>query len=420
MLSPNRVNIPRTFIPIVALLTALGPLSIDIYLPAIPTMQVFFGAQIEALNLSIAVFLLGTAIGQLLGGPLSDQVGRKPIGLIGLFIFILATSAVMFVVSITQLIQWRFLQAIGSGLATGICMGAVRDAYEPKEAGRKMPIVMMITMLAPLVSPALGAALLKLGWLAIFAFLATYAVLLFALLGYKLPETNTQISRKVSLNEMFRQYKTVLSHRSNRRLVALPYAVVMAIASAPLLIFITSASFVYMEYFGISANLFPVFFGVNVIGLMIANFVSLHLMKTQALYTMMGAGLLMQCVFSVLLVAVAWFGQPSIWLVCPLIVLTIAMGGVINPNGMAIYMSFFPHQGGSASSVSSTLMFAFGGALGGLAITLHDGSLMPVFVVMLGATLTAFIGYQLLPTIELEDDAVIPIDTREVESLECQ
>ena len=167
-LSPSGVAIPIFFVPVIAALIAIGPLSMDIYLPAIPTMQDFFNVGIESVNSSIAVFVLGSAIGQFFGGPVSDQVGRKVVGISGLFIFIVGTFSILLTVTIEQLQFVRFIQAIGGGLATAICMGAIRDAYSPTEAALKFPIMTMIMMLAPLLSPTLGMVLLKIHWKAIF------------------------------------------------------------------------------------------------------------------------------------------------------------------------------------------------------------------------------------------------------------
>lgn len=391
--------------PFIAALVAIGPLAMDIYLPAIPTMRDFFGASIEAVNSSIALFILGYGVGQFFGGPISDQVGRKLVGITGLIIFVLCTFAILLTQTIEQLQVVRILQAIGGGLSTAICMGAIRDAYAPKEAGMKFPIVMMIMMLAPLFSPALGTALLTIHWKAIFVFLAFYSLAITIIYMFRIPETNPQERSNFSLPRILKQYFEVITHRYEGKLIASRYVAVMALASSSMMVFITVASFVYMDYFGVSEMAFPLFFGANVIGMIAANMTSMKLMKTVAPYRVMSVGLVLQVSLTACLLLTVIFTEPGLWLVTPLIVLTVSTGGLINPNGMAIYMSFFPKQGGSASATFTTLMFALGGMLGALATALHDDTLLPVFAVMFSAALLALVGFQFLPNIDIEGAA---------------
>ena len=168
---PRVAGLPLYFLPFVSAMVGLGPVAIDTYLPALPSMAAYFQADIVALNLTVSTYLFGFGIGQLIGGPISDQIGRKPVGLVGLALFIIATIAIMYSASALEIQILRGLQAIGGGFATVICNAMVRDAFEPAEAAKRFPMVMLVMLVAPLVAPVLGSFLMDLGWQAIFVFM---------------------------------------------------------------------------------------------------------------------------------------------------------------------------------------------------------------------------------------------------------
>lgn len=181
---------PRRVALLVAANTALAPFAIDAYLPAIGVLAENINASIHHTELSISMFLFGFAIGQLCFGPLSDRVGRKPVLLSGLVVFMLASLMITTVDSLPSLLVWRFIQALGGGACVVNSAAIVRDCFSGREAAKVMSTMAMIMMLAPLVAPAVGSLLLHIaGWWLIFVFLAAYAGFLLWLLGTRLPET---------------------------------------------------------------------------------------------------------------------------------------------------------------------------------------------------------------------------------------
>src|SRR3970040_4418 len=172
----NGARVPRYLIAFFGALVALGPLSMDAYLAAIPLMAEDFGVGIVEVNNTLSLFLIGYAIGQFFGGSFSDQIGRKRIGYIGLSVYVTTTFAMAFVATVEQMLVLRFFQAVGGGFSTVICMASVRDIYPLEELGRRFATVTMIVLVAPLVAPALGSLMLPVGWQSIFLLKAAYAV----------------------------------------------------------------------------------------------------------------------------------------------------------------------------------------------------------------------------------------------------
>jgi len=208
-------------------LTALGPLSIDAYLPGIPAMASAFGVSVVALQNTLNVFLIGYAIGQFFGGALSDQIGRKLVGYSGLTVYLLTSIAIAFASSVEQMLTLRFFQAIGGGFSTVICMATVRDIYPVEQLGRRFATVTMVLLIAPLVAPALGAAVLPLGWEMIFVMKAAYAGVLLGTYAWIVPETRPGRLRNLSLRSVFRQCLEVVRRRVDSRRLPIRYAMAM-------------------------------------------------------------------------------------------------------------------------------------------------------------------------------------------------
>ena len=385
----QRHSPPSYLILFFGALVALGPLSMDAYLPAIPMMAEAFGVSIVSVNNTLSVFLLGYAVGQFFGGAFSDQVGRKRIGYIGLTVYIATTLAMAFVSTVESMLVLRFLQAIGGGFSTVICMASVRDVYPVEELGRRFATVTMIVLVAPLVAPALGALFLPLGWESIFLFKAAYAGVLLVLYIAFVPETRPGAWRNLSLASTFMQCAEVIVRRVDGRVLPIRYAIAMALSTSVIMIFVTNASFVYMDHFDVAPSRFPLVFGLSVLGFMSANLFSMRRLTSSNAGTVFRWGLRIQIVGIASLLGTLAAGFDSIWVFVPLLVLTMSTLGLVGPAGSARYMSFFRQLAGSASSVYTTMMFAFGGTLGALTTYFNDGTLTPMVTVMFVSSVIA-------------------------------
>jgi MFS transporter, DHA1 family, multidrug resistance protein len=385
----NGARVPGYLIAFFGALVALGPLSMAAYLPAIPLMAEDFGVGIVEVNNTLSLFLIGYAIGQFFGGSFSDQIGRKRIGYIGLSVYVMTTFAMAFVVTVEQMLVLRFFQAVGGGFSTVICMASVRDIYPLEELGRRFATVTMIVLVAPLIAPVLGSLMLPLGWHSIFLLKGAYAVILFALYVLIVPETRAGGWTQLSALSIFRQCAQVLARRVDGRLLPLRYAFAMALSASVLMTFVTNAAFVYMEYFAVSAAVFPFLFGLSVLGFMSLNLFSMRRLTSRNAGTFFRSGLRVQIAAIALLLVVVGSEATHLWTVVPLIVVMISTLGLVGPAGSARYMGYFAELAGSASSVYTTLMFALGGIFGALVGVFYTGTLLPMLGVMAAASLLA-------------------------------
>jgi|SRR5690554_3701116 len=376
--------LPRYFLLYLGALVALGPVAMDAYLPALPTMSKALNVPIATLNASISTFLVGFALGQLMGGPISDQVGRKVVCVVGTGLFIIASSAIALSDSAGVINLWRLLQAFGGGFATITAMAQVRDSYPAEEIGRRFATVMMVMMVAPVVAPLIGTGLLHLGWRSIFVFQVLYALLMLTVMLRMIPETLREPRQRLSLKRIASQYGAILLHRHHGQLLAMRFALCVGSAAGVLLIFVTHSSFMYMTYFGVSEATFSVLFGLNAIGLIAANSLSVRLLGFMNPMKLFSISVIVQACLVTLMAALAWTEILTLAMAVPLVILSVGCVGVTNPSGMTRFMALFPpHRGGSAAAIQTVSMFALGSGMGALGSVFYDGSLKPVMAVML-------------------------------------
>ncbi|MFD1216821.1 multidrug effflux MFS transporter [Microbulbifer celer] len=394
-MSPNLLNAegkpPRWLAPCLAALVALTPFAIDTYLPAIPAMAIALGVEVAQVQHSVSSYLLGFAVGQLCGGPLSDRWGRILVGTIGLGIFIVSTALIIFANNVELLVALRFCQAVGGGFATVICGAIVRDLYHGREAARIMSMIATMMLVAPMAAPMIGSSLLTLGdWHAIFIFLLIYALLMMILVRVILPETVSGFRRarrqKSARRTMFSGYGQIF--RCPR---ALGFLFGQALVSGCMFIYITTAPFVFMEHFGVSSANFPLMFGSCVLGLLLMVQLNIRLLKVFEPRQILLVGMTLQmCACVLLLVSTLYFGQDQS-LLAWMVPLVLAMGsiGIITPNSAACYLEFFPRISGTANALYGASLFIAGGVLGGLVNSFHTGTLIPVAAGMLACSVAA-------------------------------
>ncbi|WP_163559037.1 multidrug effflux MFS transporter [Halomonas sp. NO4] len=374
---------PRRVALLVAANTALAPFAIDAYLPAMPALAASVGASIHHTELSISAFLIGFALGQLLFGPLSDRLGRKPVLLAGLVAFLLASLAITTVDSLPELLTWRFLQALGGGACVVNSAAIVRDCFSGREAARVMSTMAMILMLAPLVAPAVGSGLLYLAdWWLIFVFLAAYAAFLLWLLGTRLPETRPPGQPAASFRQVLANYLSVLSHREG-----MGYVCAVAASFAGLFAFVTASPFLYIEHFGLSPAMYPVVFGVNVLVIAGSNRVNIHLLRRRTPQQNLRLGLAIQLVAALGLTGVAALGLASLATVVPLVMLFTGMIGLITPNAISSLLEHFSHISATATALLGGIQFSSGAFAGFMVGAFEIESVWPMVTTMLVVSL---------------------------------
>lgn len=373
-----------------ASLTGMAPLAIDAYLPAIPTIANAIGSNVHAVELSISLFLGGFGLGQLIGGPFSDHFGRRIATFAGLTLFAFGSLGICFIQSVEMLWAARVIQAIGGGVAVVNSNAIIRDISSGKESARNLSNMALILMIAPLLAPMIGTLILKFsGWRAIFVFLLAYALILIIVFYCKMPETRVKHTQKISI---LTRYWMVLSHRQ-----ALAYVFTLTCAQAALFAFITGSPSVYMGYFGLSETIYPLYFGINILALIVANRINNRMLRSYSPHSLLTFGQILQCCAAAsLLFYVTFFSDLSSYLFAALMMLIMSSHGFIMSNSMSSTIEFFPTNSATATALMGAFGFTTGAITGSLVGIFGDGTPLPMAIVILGCTTTGILLRNLL------------------------
>ena len=365
---------------LLALLTSVTPLSIDTYLPSMPEIARSLHVNIEKIEITISIFLISFALGQLFGGALSDRYGRKKIALIGLSVFTLANFALYFSNSLQELYIYRAIQAFSGGLAIVNSSAMVRDIFHGKDS-----TIASITMLAPMIAPSLGALIISyFRWNYIFLFLGIYSLLVTLALWLKLVETGTPTTSKVR-----EAYKKVLTNRD-----ALGFIIALSLGFSGMFIFIEKSSFIYIEYFGVSKQIFPFLFGLNVFVMILLTRYNIKLVEQFEPKDILKVGLLIQFIAGIILSFVA-STAPNLIAITFFITIYVGILGIIFGNGIATALEYFKNDSGIANSVIGVTEFTIAGFIGFLASLIHTKELMPIFIMMSFTSLFALLALKI-------------------------
>jgi len=350
-----RSNIPlsaRAFTWLLGGLTGLTALSIDMSLPAMPQLQKIFGVDVAAAQLTLSLFLLGYAVGQILCGPLSDRFGRRPVLLCGVAIFTLAGLLCATSTSLTMLVVWRCLQGLGASVGPIISRAIIRDRYDSRDGAGIMSQMTQIMIVAPLVAPTLGGYLLvHQGWQAIFCVLALCGVMLWLACWRWLPETlppgQDGARGWVQLGKGLR---SVVTHRASQR-----HILTSCFAYGGMFAYISGSPFVLIKVFGIPEQQFGIYFGLTAMCLMAG-----ATLNRRWLVYMVPTVILQRGVTAVLLagVAIGLLAFLHVGGVAGMIVpmmLYLFGQGLVQPNAMAAAMEPHGEVAGVASSVMGSL-----------------------------------------------------------------
>ncbi|MCA1929347.1 Bcr/CflA family efflux MFS transporter [Rheinheimera sp.] len=378
---------------LLASIIAITPLAIDMYLPAMPLMAKELGTDIGVIQQSLSIYLAAYGVGMLLFGPLADAVGRRPLALAGLLFFSLASYALVFCQDPEGLLALRAAQAFAGSAATVVVPGIIRALYQEHTA-KGMSYVSMIMMMAPLIAPAIGSAVLWIGhWQDIFLVLALYSSLILLLTWRFLPDPVPVVKgRKL---ELLAGYRFVFSN-----LAARPQIATSMFASFAFFCFLTAVPFVYIEYFGVNEQLFSLLFALNVGMLMLANFCNSRLVSQVGPQRMLNLGLVLALTSATLLCLVNGLELELLFTVLSIAPLMASLG-LIATNADAMILMRFPEHSGTATAVIGTLRFGSGALAGPLLALAYTGTALPFSLLMLGGVLAIALS-QLIGILQLK------------------
>lgn len=377
---------------ILGLLTAFGPLSMDMYLPSLPTVADDFGSTASLAQLSITSCLIGLALGQLVFGPLSDIVGRKKPLIITVTIYTIVSLLCYFSPSIWLFIILRFIQGTAAASGIVIARAASRDMYSGKELTNFMALLALVNGAAPILAPLFGGVILNwFTWRTIFVFLAMIGLVMLISVSFTLPETLPHEHRKQGdLIETLKTFGLLLKDK-----VFMGIALSQAFVVMSMFAYIAGSPFVLQNIYGVSPQQFSVIFAVNGLGIIIAAQLTGKLSSTIEEIDLLKAGVIMSFIGSLLLIVVVMFSLP-IWSILPALFLIVSSAGVVNTTSFSLGMQRQGEVAGSASAFLGILPFGGGALVSPFVGIMGESTMIPLGIVILICSTMALIIYTLL------------------------
>jgi DHA1 family bicyclomycin/chloramphenicol resistance-like MFS transporter len=373
-------------------LTALGPLSIDMYLPSFQAIARDLSASPAQVQLTLAVFFVALGIGQAFYGPISDRFGRRRPLCFGLGLYVLASAGCASARSIEALVAWRFAQALGGCAGMVIARAVVRDRFDEREAARFFSLLILVTGLAPILAPSIGGQILVFfSWRAIFWALAGFALVGFITAAFGLPESLPPERRtEGGVATALHVYARLLRDRAFMR-----YALSGALVISGMFAYIFGSPFVFMQIYGVRPERFGWIFGFIAFGLISASQLNRIVLARVAGARILSHALVITAGAGVLLLVMAGTGAGGLaGLLGPLFVYIASLGFVL-PNVMATALGPQGRNAGTASALLGTLQFGAGATVGTLLGVLGDGTAVPMAGLIAACGLSAFLVHRL-------------------------
>jgi MFS transporter, DHA1 family, multidrug resistance protein len=338
---------------LLGVLTVFAPLSIDMYLPALPALQIYFKASEGAVQLTLASFFVGFSLGQTLYGPLADRFGRKPPLYVGMLVFTLASGACALATSVQALTAFRLLQSLGACAGSVISRAMVRDLFPPEETRRVYSALILVMGVSPLAAPLLGAYLMTwFGWKSIFLSVMLVGALATVGLHFRLPETLPS-ARPLALGYILATYRGLLADR-----FFLGASLATGFSSAGMFAYIAGSPFVFINLFGVKPERFAWFFAANAAAVVIGAQINGRLLHGHSPERVMRAAAFVQAAAGVLLIAATRFTPSSLASIALPLFLYLSTIGFVFPNAVALALGNHGQIAGMASALLGTLQFS--------------------------------------------------------------
>ncbi len=377
-MSSIKIN-KNLLIVLLGTLAALGPFTIDMYLPAFSKIATDLNTDQSHVAFTLTSYFVGIAVGQLFYGPIVDKYGRKKPLIFGLTIYSIAALGCALSPNIESMIAMRFLQAIGGCVGMVASNAIISDVYEKDHRAKAFSSIMLVMGVAPLIAPSVGSFFVeKAEWNYIFYFLAVFSLLVISLIVVLLPETSIYMhSNKLKISTISKDYLSILKNKT-----FLLYTLAGSISNAILFAYISSASFVFLTYYGLSKTTFSVLFAVNASGLIIGSYVNGHLTK-KVHYLKIAHWASIALSIAALLMLVLVISKPDIpyyWTVAGIFFILSTLG-FINPNATAASMSPFTGNAGAAAALGGAIRMGLGALVAAVIGVVPNETSMTLFII---------------------------------------
>ncbi len=384
------------FVVLMSLLGALSAFATDMSLPATEPMARDLLVTPGGVGLALSAFMISFAVSPLVYGPLSDRFGRRPAALFACLVYLVGSSGCVLAGSLPTLLFWRFVQGIGGG-ARPLALAIIGDHFKGAAAREKMSYVSALSLLAPLLAPTIGAALLRLGdWRLIYGFLtatsAVALVLVWARLGESLPPERRSA---LSVRAVAGHYLGIF--RSRR---SLAHTVIAISMFGVIFSYVSGSPLVMIGAFKLTPGLYGLTFALNSSGLLVGNLVNARLNALRLAPSMLlGIGLLLVAANTSALFAITWAGIARVDLFLPFLFLCMVGCAIANTNALQLAIEPMLHVAGTASAAVVSSQLAFGALAGFLVATCYDGrTALSTVAVMAAFGLTGLAAFLLRPT----------------------
>jgi DHA1 family bicyclomycin/chloramphenicol resistance-like MFS transporter len=370
-------------IALLGLLTAIDAIAIDMYLPAMPSIQMHFGTTAARVQASLTVFLIGLAIGQASVGPMADRYGRRWPLMLGMALFVAGTLLILVAPVIEVLLMGRLLQAFGAAAGLVVPRAIVADRYSSESAARTYTILMQIMSVAPIFAPLAGSALLTLwDWRSVFWALLGFGLVCLVCVFFFIPETLLPERRSTGvINKTIRDYWSLLRCRKY-----MSFTMASAFVTAGLFAYIGSAPFVFIESFQVSPAEFSWIFALNGLGMLLTGMINIFLLRRYSAFTVLHRTLQVHFVLTVILLVICLTSAKLLLIIFPLCGAIWSLG-LVWGNVIALAMEHGEGRHGAASALFGVMQYAVGGLAGVLLglLSSHEPWTMAMFLTLCAA-----------------------------------
>lgn len=377
---------------VLGILSAFGPFSLDMYLPALPSLATELQTSASYAQLSLTACMIGLAVGQLFAGPISDVRGRRMPLIVGLILYFISSILCMFVQSVWIFIFLRFLQGVAGAVGIVLSKAMVRDLYSGHELTKFFALLMLVNGAAPILAPIAGGQLLEVtSWRGIFFALSMIGVL--SLLAYLVSLGETLPSEKRlqgGMKETFKAFGQVMRDR-----LFMGYALSQGLVTAAMFAYISGSPFVLQNIYGFTPQMFSVYFAANGLGIIIATQLTGRLSESYGEKRLLVSGLSIAAISGIILFVSVLFNAHMLFVLISLFLL-VSCVGIVGTAAFPLAMANQEKSAGSASALLGLLSFLLGGIVAPLVGMGGEQSALPMAVVIMVTELLAILAYFLL------------------------